>query len=193
MELPTTYYENEGEHNRETTLQLVLKETERLPNAKIIIATTSGTTGLRALELFDHKRLIIVTHQAGFKSPFTQELSSEIMEKLHDSGARVLTTGHALAGVGRAIRQKLGTWTYSEILAMAYRVFGQGTKVCIECTLMAADAGLLEPEEVIVVAGTGRGADTAWTILPAHTQGFMDLKMNRLICKPLWEASEIYE
>lgn len=45
-----------------------------------------------------------------------------------------------------------------EIIAAALRMFGQGTKVCVEVATMAADAGMIPSgEPVIVVGGTGPG------------------------------------
>lgn len=62
---------------------------------------------------------------------------------------------------------------------------GEGTKVCVEITLMAADAGLIPADEdVVAIAGTGNGADTALRIKPANTARFFDLKIKEVIAKP---------
>ena len=72
------------------------------------------------------------------------------------------------------------------MLAYAYRTFGQGTKVCAEIALMAADAGLIPVDkDVVCIGGTGRGADTAWLVKPTNTSNFTELKMRACICKPL--------
>jgi uncharacterized membrane protein YqiK len=39
-------------------------------------------------------------------------------------------------------------------------------------------------EEVVAVAGTGEGADTAAVILPAHSNNFFETKVKEIICKP---------
>ena len=39
-------------------------------------------------------------------------------------------------------------------------------------------------EEVISIAGTGRGADTALVIQPANAQTFFDMRIKEIICKP---------
>jgi hypothetical protein len=50
---------------------------------------------------------------------------------------------------------------------------------------MAADAGLVSPEEeVIAIAGTGRGADTAIVVKPAHAHDAFSLRVKEIICKP---------
>jgi hypothetical protein len=62
---------------------------------------------------------------------------------------------------------------------------GQGTKVCVEITLMATDAGLIPVEkDVVAIAGTGKGADTALRIKPANAARLFDLKIREVIAKP---------
>jgi hypothetical protein len=62
---------------------------------------------------------------------------------------------------------------------------GEGTKVCVEVTLMAADAGLIPVDrDIIAIGGTGRGADTALRICPANSAKFFDLKIREIIAKP---------
>jgi hypothetical protein len=73
-----------------------------------------------------------------------------------------------------------------ELIANVLRRMGEGTKVCVEITLMAADAGLIPADkDVIAIAGTGRGADTALRIHSANTGRFFDLKIREIIAKPL--------
>jgi len=58
-------------------------------------------------------------------------------------------------------------------------------KVACEIALMAADAGLVRTDEdVISIAGTGRGADTAVVLRPVNTRNFFDLKVKEILCKP---------
>lgn len=64
-------------------------------------------------------------------------------------------------------------------------MLGQGVKVCVEIAGMAADAGLVPyGEEIIAVAGSGTGADTALVITPAHSNNFFDTSVKEIICKP---------
>ncbi|MEM2970188.1 MAG: hypothetical protein QXR63_04550 [Candidatus Bathyarchaeia archaeon] len=58
-------------------------------------------------------------------------------------------------------------------------------KVAVEIVLMAADAGLIPVDkEVIAIAGTGTGADTAIVVQPAYSRKFLDLKIKEIIAKP---------
>jgi hypothetical protein len=66
------------------------------------------------------------------------------------------------------------------------RFFCQGVKVCVEILLMAGNAGLVEAgEEVVVVAGTGRGADTALVMRGATSTEPKGMRVSRILCKPL--------
>ena len=160
---------------------------ERLQNGDIkqlIIATTGGETALKAAAFFKEIKLIAVTHQAGFRSPGELEVPDDIIQEIKDKGVTIVTATHALAGIDRAIRKKHGTWMVSELIAETLRIAGQGTKVCVEIVIMAADAGVISMEDCIAISGTGRGADTAWVIKPAHSHAFFDMKLQELLCKP---------
>jgi hypothetical protein len=72
------------------------------------------------------------------------------------------------------------------IMANLLRTFCQGMKVCVEILLMAADAGHVAiGEQVIVVTGTGRGADTAIVAYASTSTHLADLHITEIICKPL--------
>jgi hypothetical protein len=71
------------------------------------------------------------------------------------------------------------------IIANALRRFGEGSKVCCEIIMMAADAGMIpEGEEVIAVAGTGYGADTVMILKSAASKRFLDLRVLEILAKP---------
>lgn len=179
------YFREPGRENSRRTLEIADKRADELDVQNVIVATTSGETGLMAVRLFSSKNLVIVTHSTGFLKPDFQELVPEMRQKIEEAGAKILTCQHALGGVGRAVRKKLGTYELEEIVAYTLRIFGEGTKVAVEIALMAADAGLVSTKEpCIAVGGTGRGADTAILLQPAHAQSFFDLKIVEILAKP---------
>jgi len=179
------YFDRPGPHNTARVLELARQRAEQLDIRTLVVATTSGATGVAAARLFAGRRVVVVTHSTGFKEPDAQELLSEHRATLEAAGAHVLTTTHALGGLGRAVRRKLGTYQTDEIVALTLRTLGEGIKVALEITAMAADAGLVScKEEVIAIAGSGRGADTAAVIKPAHVQNFFDLRVVEILCKP---------
>jgi hypothetical protein len=187
MKLNVKYFDKASMDHTETVINTVKEFLETSPNINyIVVATTRGETGLAVAKAFRNKEVIAVTHHYGFVNPNEIEISNEKLSELRDAGARVLTATHAFAGVGRGIRIGLGTYTIAEQLAVAFRTFGQGTKVCAEIALMAADAGLVPVDKnAICIAGTGRGADTAWLVQPANTNKFPKLRMKACLCKPI--------
>ena len=179
------YFETQGRGNTERTLQIAKARAEELGIRTILVATTSGATGVRAAEEFQGFNVVVVTHSTGFKQPNVQELTEENRRAIEAAGAKILTCQHAFGGVGRAVRKKWGTYELEEIIAYTLRIFGEGTKVACEITLMAADAGLVRTDELaIAVAGTGRGADTALVLRPANAQTFFDMRIMEILCKP---------
>ncbi|MBY9001450.1 MAG: hypothetical protein KGD64_11070 [Candidatus Heimdallarchaeota archaeon] len=179
----TVHFDKPGNHVEEV-LKLVQQKVDEANIKQVVVATTGGDTALIAVSTLKNCEIIIVTHQAGFIEPGGMEIEDKVIKELENQGIKVVTATHALAGIDRAVRKKLGTWMTVEIMAQTLKIFGQGTKVCAEIVAMAADAGAITMDDVIAVGGTGRGADTAWIIKPAHTHGFFDMKMIELICKP---------
>ncbi|MHA1211456.1 MAG: pyruvate kinase alpha/beta domain-containing protein [Candidatus Heimdallarchaeota archaeon] len=181
------YFEKPGPENTEKALKLAYEYAEEYKIPKVIISSSKGATAVKALDIFtDLEKLVIVTHVYGFIKSGENEFDAELLELLKKKNIAVLTTTHALAGVDRAVRRKHNTWQIAELIAEVYRTFGQGTKVCAEITLMAADSGLIPiDQDILAVGGTGRGVDTVWQIKPANTFNFFDLRMKKCLCKPV--------
>ena len=183
--IQTIYFAQPGIANTERVLQTAKQRADELGTRSIMVATTSGATGVRASVVFQGYNLVLVSHSTGFKAPNMQELTEENRAVIEAHGGRILTTQHALGGVGRAVRRKLQTYELDEIIAYTLRIFGQGMKVACEIALMAADAGLVRVgEPAIAIAGTGQGADTAVVLKPANAQSFFDLQVMEVLCKP---------
>jgi len=183
---PCRYFKKPGSNNTEMVLESVSVRARELGIKKVLVATNSGNTAFRAMDLLDPGITIIaVTHVTGFLKPNFQEMREEAKQDLESKGVKILTCQHAFGGIGRGIRNKLSTYQIDEIIAFTLRTFGQGTKVAIELALMAADAGLVRTDEdIISMGGTGKGADTALLIQPANSFNFFDLKIKEVICKP---------
>ena len=181
----TVHFSEPGPINTERTLALAYKRAKALDLSTVVLATTSGATAVKATQVMTDLNIVAVTHSTGFSQPYQQSLINENHEVLENAGAHILTTTHAFGGVGRAVRKKLNTYQVDEIIAFTLRTFGQGMKVIAEITLMAADAGLLPPQEpILTVAGSGKGADTAVVVQPTHAQTFFDLKFLEILCMP---------
>lgn len=181
----TTYFHQPGRSNTSAVLQLAKKRADELGIKTVIVATSTGSTGMAAAELFKGLNVVVVSHSTGFQSPNQQELTPENRAKIEALGAHVLTCQHAMGGVGRAVRRKLNTYQIDEIMAYTLRIFGQGMKVACEIALMAADAGLVRAgEPALSIGGSGGGADTCVLLSPVNAQDFFEMKVMEIVCKP---------
>jgi len=180
-----TYFSQPGPQNTDEVLRLARKRAEELGIRDIVVASTSGETGVKASEVFKGFNLVVVSHSTGFKKPGEQRMSEENRRRIIENGGKVITGTEVFLGVGRAIRDRFGTAYPTEIMAQTLRLFGQGTKVAVEITAMAADAGLIPVDrDVIAIGGTRSGADTALIIKPANSLRIFDMVVREVIAKP---------
>jgi len=187
MEYQTRYFDKSGKENTETVLDLVQDWADRLDIKTILVASTSGETGLLAINKIHHHQMIVVSHSTGFREAGMQEMEPQYRKAIEKSDGKVLTCQHAFGGVGRALRLQHSTHSLEEHIANSLRIFGQGMKVVAEITLMAADAGWINTtDDIIAVGGSNHGADTAAVICPANATRFFDLKIRGILCKP-WD------
>jgi uncharacterized protein len=184
LERKIVYFEKPGPTNTEATLRLAAEEASSRGIKKVIVASTRGDTAVRAAAIFagTNVGLVVVPHQFGFTE--TQRFSPELVADLERQGHRV-HFGTMIFHLDRFLGSGSG-----EAMAMVLRTICQGMKVCVETVLIAGDAGLVaRGEEVIVVAGTRRGADTAVVAVASTTQRLQDLHITEILCKPLRTTS----
>lgn len=177
------YWDRMGKENTNDTVNLSLEAAKRNNIKYIVVASNTGSTA----ELFADKGLeiVCVTHANGYRKPGENEMTDESRQKLIDKGMKVLTTTHVLSGAERALSTKFGGINPIEVMAYSLRMFGQGVKVGVEIATMALDAGLIpHGERVIAVGGSGRGADTAIILRPAHAKDILETRIEEIICKP---------
>jgi len=175
------YFSKREPISLDKTLEKVKETAEKLGIKTIVVASTSGETGVKASEMFKGYNVIIVTHHFGFREPDSIELTEENRKRILANGGKILTTTHALGGIGRAVRRKFNTMQTDEIIANTLRIFGEGMKVAIEIALMAADSGLISTDEDVISVGKW---DTAVVVRPANVTNFFDLKVKEILCKP---------
>lgn len=185
VERKTIYFRERGEGNTDTVLRLAKDYVEKENIKDIVVASTTGETGVKASKIFKGRNVVIVTHCFGFREAGKTELYEEHRKEILKNGAKIFTGTHVLSSVERAIRKGFGTIQPLELIANTLRLMGEGTKVCVEIVLMAADAGLISVDrDVVAIAGTGRGADTILRIKPVNTARFFNLKIREVIAKP---------
>ncbi len=181
MENKVTYFESFTPENTDATFELVKERLRDEGIGKLVLASTTGATAARAMEFFsgDGVRLVVVPWQFDFKkkgNPFPEDL----VQTLRDSGHAV-HFGTMLFHTD----DFYGSGTPTQ-MANLLRCFSQGVKVCFEIVMMATDAGLLAGgEKVMVMAGTGRGSDTALVMQAASSKNMKRLRVLELICKPV--------
>ncbi|MDH4028284.1 MAG: hypothetical protein OEU95_05600, partial [Nitrospirota bacterium] len=179
MQRTVTYFEKAGNDNSLTCLEIVKEAIAVSGYRHMIVASTTGSTGqFFAEELKDRNiNLVVVTHSYGFREPNSIELAREARQRIIAAGATIHTGTMITHSLETALAAKFSGVYPTLLVAQSLRRFGEGLKVCCEMIMMAADAGLVpEAEEVITVAGTGRGADTVAVIRAAASKRFLELK-----------------
>ncbi len=187
MEEKIYYFEKPGKENTEKTVELAIERAEKRGIRHVIFASSTGFTARKILEMkIDlDLNLVCVTYHTGFYREGESSLDPETEKFLKSNGIRIVRQSHMLSGVERSISRKLGGASRVEAIAEALRsLFGHGLKVCVEIAIMAADSGAVPIEETVAVGGTGRGADTAVILRPAHMNSFFNLEIREIICMP---------
>jgi hypothetical protein len=178
------YFDKPGRQNTERTLELAAARARELGIGEAVLATSTGETALKALEIMAGIRLVAVTYHCGFKEPFQQVLPTAQRSDLNSRGVTLVTASHALSGLERSVASRHSGVYPVLLMADTLKLFGQGTKVAVEIAVMAADAGALSGGDIISIGGSGRGADTALVLKPAHQNNFFELRIREIICKP---------
>lgn len=185
MLIQTTYFDEPGIACTEETVRLAVARAKELGIARMAVASTRGRTArvaLKALAETDIKMFVLGEDRPDFPASLVADLEA---------------AGHVVA-FGSEL-----TYDYPEVVANAYRKFGEGTKVAVESVAVATDQGFVAVgEEVVSVAGTGPwgyeekggGADTALVVAghfssehreDAALPGKVDRRrVKELICKP---------
>lgn len=182
------YFARAGAGNTEGVIQAVQQRAKELRIVHVVIASDSGETTLKFWEALrgTGMKLISVCEHAGYGGGDETSISEEARKELESKEIKVLVASHALSGVSRSIAKKFGGITPVEVIAQTLRLFGgEGIKVAVEISVMAADAGLIPTnQEIIAVGGSGSGADSAIVLKAAHMNNFFDLEIREIIVKP---------
>ena len=179
------YFSKPGEADADEVMKAALERAKELNIRDIVVASTRGATALKTLDYFKGFNVVVVPHVWGSKETGTQELPEETAEKIRSMGGRIVYAAHAFSGVNRAIQAKFDTMYPAGIIAQTLRIFGQGMKVVVEISAMAADAGAIPVDrDVIAIAGSGKGADTAVVIKAAYSHSLFESIIREIIAKP---------
>ena len=200
MKRTTVIFEKGGEEHTEETLKIALAGAKERKIDTVLISTSTGGTGLKALEVFKGSglKLVFVRHQTGYPSKGKQMMPPDVYAKLEKAG-RVVTctdvlTGGVDVGVARQRPEKEQPLEASlpwivppvnVVIANTLRQISQGTKVGIEIAMMAADCDAVGIDKPVVsIGGSHAGADTAIVVTPAASNRFRDLRLHEILAKP---------
>ncbi|MFO7792581.1 MAG: pyruvate kinase alpha/beta domain-containing protein [Candidatus Saliniplasma sp.] len=174
-----------SEMSTEEVLKIAKEYSEEHGIENVVVATTRGETGSLASDMFTDQNVVAVTHSTGFREEGEQELKEENRKKMEENGVNIFTGPMPFHTWNDYYRKKKGSVMTPTVIADTLRLFGQGTKVCVEIISMATDAGLIPPEPVIAIAGTGYGADTVLLIEGKNSRKFFDMKVKEVVAKPV--------
>lgn len=184
MEKKIIYFTKKGPKNTRKTIEIARERAKELGIKDILVASSHGDTGIQAINSFKgmNANVVVVALCAGFKKE-GWSMNDKERQRLEEKGAKVLICPHTLsAAVEEAFVEKQDT---RGIVANTLYRFSQGMKVCVEISLMAADAGLIDVKrEVIAIAGTADGADTCIVLKPSYSRKFLDLKIKEIVAMP---------
>jgi uncharacterized protein len=184
----------------------------------IVVASITGDCAVRTAETVQGKNVICVTCPQGMSwqvdgmqtGPFAEvpeltqirddwanqglqtvpmQITEENRTKLERLQAKIVQGTIPLFGPSFSIRLHLKQVTSLDIMAKTLELISTGTLVCLECVLMAVDAGLApEGAHVLAAAGTERGLDTAWIIRASASANVFHptkgLRFVELLAKP---------
>ena len=209
MESRTIYFENGGEANTDVALAAARQRAKELGIKTVVVASSRGATAIKAVDVFKGMKVVIVGHEYGHMEPNTTDFLDENRKIVESKGGKILAGIHGFGGINNAFSSRPAppkggfpppgapvggpppgdmpapSPVPGEIIARTLGIFSRGMKVAAEITIMAADAGLIRTDEdVVVIAGSGQGADTAIVVQPSNSSRFFDLKIKEIICKP---------
>jgi len=165
------YFEDFGKHNTEQTIEAAKKVALSLDLKYVVVASASGVTGVKTAEAFKGTgvKVVVVTEYAGMA-----EFREENRRKLKELDAEVITSTHSFLTPAESISKLYsGYCSENTIIKSVLRRFSQGVKVAAEIMMMATDVGSIPPgEDVVSIAGTGSGADTAIVVKSCHSDDF---------------------
>ena len=185
-------FERPGPTNTDETIEIVKKVASQY--RYIVVASITGECAVKVAERIRNTTIVCVTCPQGMgwevdqmqSGPFEDipelqkvrdewkerglsrvpmQVTPENKQKLTILNVPIIQGTIPFFGPSFSMRLHLHQVTSLDILAKTLELISTGTLVCLECVLMAVDAGVIpEQERVLAIAGTERGLDTAWII-----------------------------
>ena len=117
MDGKIVYFEKTGPENTEAALRIAKQRAEEIGIKKILVASTTGSVAIKALELLKGLDVIFVSHSTGFSEPNVQRFTKETRKIVESKGGIILTATHVFAGLSRALRNKTNPVAIRDLVA----------------------------------------------------------------------------
>jgi hypothetical protein len=193
-ERPVWYFDVCGEINTEKVIELSVQRARQLNIKKLLVASETGLSALRVARFLKRNgaavELVCVTSALGTVVPETGFgalqlgiTDQDTYDQLQELGAVIVRGTDPLYNLDAALGHRAGTGgMYRTVL----KCFSGGTAVCLGCTAMATDAGVLTTgEPVVAMAGSFVGLDTALVTEGVNAVELLAKgEVHELICKP---------
>ncbi len=190
----TLYFRYCGKINTMPLLQAVKKRAVELGVGQVVVASETGRSALLALEALSGTpvRLVVVTHppattwgpRGDIPIGLQRPEYAAAREKLQAAGVPIVQGTRPLAPFSRSLGWREPT--PEMVIDRTMELFGAGTKIAIEVSAMATDAGAIpEGSEVIACAGTYKGLDTALVVRATYTAEFYThFELSEVVARP---------
>ena len=86
MESKIVYFEKPGVENTDEVLRIAGQRAEELGIDAIVLASNTGKTGVKAVEAFKNRKVIVITHSVGFRGENLNELLEENRKIIEEKG-----------------------------------------------------------------------------------------------------------
>ena len=185
-------FERPGPVNTEEVVNMIAETS--FSGKYIVVASITGDSAIKVAENVKNKKIICVTCPQGMnwevekmddglfaeipelssirdewiendKEKVPMKITDDNKNRLKELGVEIVQSTIPFFGPNFSTRVHLNQTSSLDILAKTLELISTGTLVCLESVLMAVDSDVIpENEEVIALAGTERGLDTAWVI-----------------------------
>lgn len=183
------YFDFCGESNTEKVLELTKERAEELRIKKVVIASETGLSAMKAVKILDNLDIIVVTsamgtvvENTGMGNLHIGITEKEIFNELKGQCTIVRGTD-PFHNINAPFGMSIG-----EIVRAVLYCISAGIEVCMLSVLMATDHGVLKKgEDIVACAGSFVGLDTACVIRACNSVDFFKrngMVVEEIICKP---------
>ena len=199
------YYRFKGEVNTEHVIRVAVQRGLEVGASALIVASETGRSALRAAKLLRDLgaglKLVVVTHPPdetwGPKGKIPIGLrhprNVKALKCLESMGAVIVQGTRPLAPPSRSLGwdQPLAETIIDRVLG----ILGQGVKIAIEASLVAADSGAVNRGDLVVsLGGTYKGLDAAIVARTTYSYYFLkEYELLEIIAKPYYPRVKLPE